>query len=78
MDWIGSQTTTSVIIKPFWNPENICVTMFLGHCNNKYLNFDIVTTLLGHCNNKYLNFDIVTTFHETVTTNSYCYIVYSM
>ena len=31
-----------------------------------------------HCNNKYLNFNIVTTFHETVTTNSYCYIVYSM
>ena len=30
---------------------NICVTMFLCHCNNKYLD---ITTFLCHCNNKYL------------------------
>ena len=60
-----------LIIKPFWNPKNICVTTFLGHCNNKYLNF----TFLQHFTKLLQPIHIVTSFircNNIVTTIICC------
>ncbi len=46
----GKSAKTKKHIPPIVT-TNICVTMFLCHCNNKYLD---ITTFLCHCNNKYL------------------------
>ena len=78
MDWIWSQTTTTVRAplsgvnnKALWNPKNICVTTFLGHCNNKYLNF----TFLQHFTKLLQPIHIVTSFircNNIVTTIICC------
>ena len=80
MDWIGldhrpplqlEHRWAVLIIKPFWKPKNICVTTFLGHCNNKYLNF----TLLQHFTKLLQPIHIVTSFircNNIVTTIICC------